>query len=293
VTLAKEQAARLAYDINYRGKSTAVEIKDKGPGFVNHFPKPPGRTELDRRVASDQAGLWSLNKPTGLHTRVEKVVAKKWGVDSDKEFWSDGKEKDKFFTTFFKGRRYDSDDFAAQDKLIEGDLKREIIAKENAARKKIPGGMFPEEIEAAAKEKTQQEKPQFLLNFPKRTKAQGIGNGQTIKMLDALPEDQLVKTKWKVPEPEDFECEPARPGVGAYKRYQKQRIAHKQREYRDRVLRDKDDAAFGGPRSEEDVSGGEEGDVGLSRASVMSANTSVTMMKSEFSISRGEGLGEL
>jgi len=289
IDLAREQAKRLAHDIAYKGKSatgSAAGSADPGPGFKNHFPKPPTVQELDRRVASDQAGLWSLNHPTGEHTRVEKVIAKKWGVDSDKEFWTDGTPKDSFYTTFFQGRRYDSDDFAAQDKMVEGYLKRELIRKENKARTKFAGGLFPHEIAEREKARIQKQKKLFVINFPKREKTAGIGNGKLIKMLDALPEDQLVKTKWTTPEPGPFECEPSRPGRARFLHEQKHKIAHKQRLYKERTselarrqFRDEEDV-FGREEEEESV----EEDIHMGRASVMSANTSVEMMKSEFSV---------
>jgi hypothetical protein len=93
--LRKEAEERDMYEREYKGKGTNQSFTDVGTGFVNHFPKPPGREELDRRVAKDQSGLWSLEKNKGL-TRVEKVIAKKWGVDCDAEYWADGTRKDGF-----------------------------------------------------------------------------------------------------------------------------------------------------------------------------------------------------
>jgi hypothetical protein len=108
-------------------------------------------------------------------------------------------------------------------------------------------------------------------------------------MLDALREDELVTTKWVTPEPQDFECQPQRPGAAQFLHSQKAKIRHNQRIYKERKAwegrrqaQEREEEEFGG---EEEGGAEEEEEVG--RTSVMSANTSVTMMKSEFSMGAG------
>ena len=155
---------------------------------------------MDRRVARNQAGLWSLEHPKGF-TRIEKVIAKKWGVDCDKQYWNDGKEKKTFYTTFFHGRKYDKEDWQAIDAKAVGDLRRELEDEEAKQRKKYAGGLFPKEIEGRELEAKYKAKPGMRLDFPKLEKKQGIGTGKIIKLLDALDDGELKpKPKWKTPE---------------------------------------------------------------------------------------------
>lgn len=258
------------------------DADDGRPHFVSHFPKPPGREELDRRVARDQSGLWSLEKP-GEPSRVERVIAKKWGVDYDAEYWSDGTLKKPFLRTFFGGRRYDSDDYQRMDKKAEGDLRRALEAEEMVARKKYASGLFPEEIAQIEKEREARSKPKFLMNFPKLDKKQGVAGGPPIKMLDALPPSALAPTtRWKPPEPYDFVCVPSRPGVGLAMATQKNKIARKQREYRERKAQEDEDIAFA-----ETNEGGEEVDFDVPPdrpTTTPSAQTSITIMRSDLSV---------
>ncbi|GMI00938.1 hypothetical protein TrST_g1764 [Triparma strigata] len=290
--LEREGIEKELHDLQYNGKVTH-KFSDVGEGFTTTFPKPPGRAELDRRVARDQAGLWSLEYPKGF-TRIEKVIAKKWGVDCDKEYWTDGTEKKTFMTTFFHGRRYDQDDWQAIDAKAVGDLSRELQTNEKKARSKYAGGLFPKEIEEMEERAKQKAKPTMNLNFPKLEKKQGIGNGEIIGLLDALGEEELKpKTKWRVPDPSDFECTPARPGVAELVGTQKGKIARAQQMYRLRKERERtaegmvlEDAAFGeqsGERSERLQVQREE--LAPESPSVLSAKTSITVMRSEVSVS--------
>ncbi|GMI21280.1 hypothetical protein TrRE_jg7699 [Triparma retinervis] len=294
--LKKEAEERDMYEREFKGKGNEESFMDVGTGFVNHFPKPPGREELDRRVARDQAGLWSLDKNKGL-TRVEKVIAKKWGVDCDAEYWADGERKEGFKVTFFHGRRYDREDFQQMDAKAVGDLGRELEREEKIQRKKYAGGMFPQEIEQKKKEKLWKSMPGFKRNFQKLENKQQIATGTIIKLLDALPDEELKpKTKWVTPAPSDFECVPNRPGVAKWLHSQKDSISRTQQMYFRRKEHERLAKAWAGEEEvfaerEEGAGKGKEREAEEGERSVMSAQTSVTVMRSEVSIGtpmRGE-----
>eukprot|EP00520_Triparma_pacifica_P015713 CAMPEP_0118658268 /NCGR_PEP_ID=MMETSP0785-20121206/14477_1 /TAXON_ID=91992 /ORGANISM="Bolidomonas pacifica, Strain CCMP 1866" /LENGTH=344 /DNA_ID=CAMNT_0006551273 /DNA_START=157 /DNA_END=1188 /DNA_ORIENTATION=+ len=249
--LRKEAEERDRYEREYKGKGSKQVFRDAGPGFVNHFPKPPGREELDRRVARDQAGLWSLEHSKGL-TRVEKVIAKKWGVDCDAEYWADGTRKKGFKVTFFHGRRYDREDFQQMDAKAVGDLRRELEEEERKQRKKYAGGLFPHEIEQKEKEREWKSKPNFKRNFQKLENKQQIATGTIIKLLDAWEgptganETSTSKRSTGNEEGNDFECVPSRPGVGAFLQTQKDKISRAQQVYFKRKERERLEKAWAG-----------------------------------------------
>ena len=283
--LEREGRGKGGGDRGGKGLSSA-EGPEIGEGFVSHFPRPKGRAELDGIVARDQQGLWSLDKPTGVPSRLEKVVAKKWGVDCDVERWTDGTRKEQFLTTFFKGTKPGSDDFLRMDKKAEGDAKREALEKERLERKKYKGGRFPKEVEEDERRRAQSSKPQMRLDFPRLEKDRGVGTGELIKMLGAVNEKDLERTKWKTPEPFDFECDPGRPGKARMVRDQKVAVEARQRARRDRLAKAEDDDMFdeleaqeGEGEEEEEGPGGEE--FGSPARSVMS---SVTVIRSEYSM---------
>jgi len=291
--LKKESEERERYEREFKGKGQTSTNAGFGPGFVSHFPKPPGREELDRSVAKDQSGLWSLEHNKG-YSRVEKVIAKKWGVDCDAEYWTDGTLKQGFKVTFFHGRRYDREDYQQMDAMAVGDIRRELEHDKKLQRSKFAGGMFPHEIEQKEKQKLWKSKPGFKRNFQKLETKQQMATGTIIKLLDALPDEELKpKTKWITPSPSDFECVPSRPGVAKYLHTQKDKISRSQHVYFKRKERERlarawagEEEVFGKEAGPAEGAGAEEGE-----RSIMSAQTSVTVMRSEVSIGtpmRGE-----
>ena len=145
-------------------------------------------------------------------------------------------------------------------------------------------------------------KPGMRLNFPVLEKKQGIGNGRIIKLLDALNDDELKpKPKWTTPEPSDFDCVPSRPGVAGHLHEQKHKIARAQQTYRarkrwerERALTVEEDEKFG-PWGET-VGPSKNQTEGVERApdspSVLSAHTSITVLRSEVSVPMTPGKGE-
>ena len=236
--LEKQSKEREWRDRALKGKGDSAVFEDVGEGFISHFPKAPDQNDMARQVAKDQAGLWSENKSTEI-SRVEKVIAKKWGVDCDAEYWSDGTQKKGFLVTFFHGRRFDRDDYQQQDKLAEGNVKRKLLKEEMERRKKYANGEFPHEIAMRLEMERHAKKPSLLLNFPKLDKKECIGTGEEIPMLEAIDESALKpKTRWSAPECTDFEYAPSRPGVSKLLKEQKEKIRGKQRLYKERKRRE-------------------------------------------------------
>ena len=184
------------------------------------------------------------------------------------------------------------------DAKAVGDLRRELEKEEKVQRKKYAGGMFPHEIEQKKKEQLWKSMPGFKRNFQKLESKQQIATGTIIKLLDALPDEELKpKTKWVTPAPSDFECVPSRPGVAKWLHSQKDNISRAQQLYFRRKEHERLAKAWAG---EEEVFAdgegegqrkGKEKDAEEGERSVMSAQTSVTVMRSEVSIGtpmRGE-----
>ena len=316
--LALEEAKQDKWDAAYKGSSQKTVFKDVGGGtFTSHFARPPGRDELDRRICQKQAGLWTEEWPTGEMTRVEKVVAKKWGIDADATYWSDtGLRKEKFRCTFFNGRKYDREDLQQQDKKAEGDRKRDLLQLDADRRKKECDGLLPSERERLASESKYQGLPHFAVNFPTVDKKAGMGTGQLITLLDALDETELQAKKFVLPVPSDFVCVPKRPG--ARQVFEKQartinlnRIKYIERKEAEGAAKkaatsaagnnngrgnnngeeDDDEERFFGDDDDDGSSGGGGGSPGVKRyghaldqSSVLSAKTSVTVMRSEVSV---------
>jgi len=79
------------------------------------------------------------------------------------------------------------------------------------------------------------------LNFPKLDKKECIGSGKEIPMLDALLHAPgPTKQEELAPECRDFDYAPNRPGVGKLLEGQREKIAGKQRQYRERKEREEE-----------------------------------------------------
>jgi hypothetical protein len=327
------EAERRAYhDLNFKGKDLNGpengRVKGKRRQFQTNFAKPPTRQILDMKVAKDQQGMWSEEHPTGLFSRVEKVVAKKWGIDLDVE-WEEKKvegrtvktAKDGFKVTFFHGRKYDEADLKAIASLAEAQVKKEHLRVEAMARSKYSSGKFPFEIENENKAAQVKALCGFALNFPKLDKNQTIGERKVTRRLDDLSDDQLKPTtRWVAPPPGDFVCVPTRPGMSQTLAKQKDKIARKTEQHHERKEKERtrrmmedEERAFGNAQTFDDrrhastsrreaskvlfenndshdrAGVGVPGDVGnLDDRSIISRST-INIMKSELSIPMSRG----
>ena len=236
---------------------------------------------------------------------MEKVIAKKWGVDCDAEYWADGTLKERFKVTFSEGRKYDREDYQAIDSKAEGDLRRELEEKEMICRRNFAGGQFPHEIAERQRQRELLRKPNFKKNFKKLENKQQMADGTVIKLLSALPEVVDAKSSTAASAGgEDFECVPFRPGATEFVANQKFKIARAQQRWRARnearaAWAHENKAFEDAPETYNNDRGAEIEEEGtltaeLDQGSLISAQTSVTVMKSEVSLGptgAGEGVG--